>query len=221
MSNKLKKISLQTYEKNSKGLASAPLFLLNTTGQNKSAGRPKGDILLAVTLPTGKTEQVFISSVVFPVEVTQFAPRAAWLECSDFKKLLAKGHLAIIDEESAESFMAASKIARDQYLKTYGIEWVSSKDDVLVESDEDESNEMYAESELESGLADIIDTLPTAHEVLSLELEGKEEAALNVIDNRGTDSEPEDIKYIAENSNSSKIKERATEFLSMIETLEG
>ena len=203
-------ITLQAYEKLTKGEISAPLFVINSTGKNN---RPRGCILINVMDEGGRSSCIEVVDTFIPVDLTQYATRKNLLESTDFRTHLSKRSLMICDPNSVHEYMSASNRARQEYRSITGQDY-----DIDMFVDLDNLADNTDHSEMDTNVPTQNDSVyPHAEEVISLLTSGDDVRALDLLNSRGLSMSIEELKYLEANVSSNAVKELIVEILEELE----
>ncbi len=200
----LKKITIAQYEKEVAGSKYPDLFVLNIS-------KPFGNVCLNVQGETGKLEAIMLEATRLPTNITTEVPYDSILRSSEFRRMIQRGRLTIVSNESVMAYMAANKHARDEYESRYGSKWtdvygneaINDVDEDIIEDDSVADDSTIMQNEVD---------YPQADQILLLEKEdvSRAHAQLNSV---GLDLEIGELEYILNNCTSNDLKDLAAEVI--------
>lgn len=166
------------------------LFVLNRAN-------PEGNINLNVT-SDGQRIAVVIPMTFVPIDMSNFAQRQALLGNTDFRKLIAKGAVQLVDNDEAEALVTTDKRCIAETAKLYNT--------VFTDTEVDDANSQAQSRGIEAENAFIQSLLLRAgnddEDVADLISEA--EAKLHTL-------KKSDIEYVANHATSQEMKQWASD----------
>lgn len=139
----VKTLELSTFHRLYGNDPTAPLYVLNRSGNAAGPNKPakqRGIILTNVTNDDNSQSIIRVPVTFIPIDLTTQAPLHSLLKSTTIKQALSVGNLVIADTKSAVELMRNNKRARDEYFKLFGAEWRSPIGEEGEQSDVDMSD---------------------------------------------------------------------------------
>lgn len=183
----LKQITIHELEASSQ----STVFVINNA-------KPKGNINLTVADGMGRQRNVRVPISWIPVDLTMQITRKSLLEDPQFRTLVAKRVILIIDNDAAREFLK-NPDAAEEYARLYAVGPIAEVGAA------DESAEIENAKALVDGSID-----PFVMNIL-VQRDMSEDDVLRELRNREDDLTKKDFQYIAQNSLHDKVKTWAAE----------
>ena len=193
MSNTLTPIELSTYLTKYGKDPVAGLFVINRT-------KPRGHIAFSCLGEMNTAQSILVPATFIPIDLTTKVPRQKLLDSSAFRRQLANGALAIVDNDEVSALFQKSKLARDEHAKIHNIT-TSHVEDYDIEKEAQAFTDDDASSEF---IQELI-TRSTAGE----DAESVADMLLSKLDTVTKD----DVTLLANTVSDSKLKEKCIEII--------
>lgn len=81
------------------------------TGEER--GYPPGDVNMSLYRRDGSPQLVVIPKTFIPIKITDLAPPSAFIESSDFRRLISVGLLTLVSEEDAKAMLKSPEAVEE------------------------------------------------------------------------------------------------------------
>lgn len=170
-------------------LDDSSVFVTNMT-------KPKGNVNFSVSDGTSKRIAVKVPCTFIPIDLTTQATKTSIITSPDFRALVTKGYLRVVDPEEARAFIDSSPEATEEHRRLF------RQIEVAAIGGNPETSRVEIESETVLGTINVV-----AKNVIESEME--ENDALRILRNNAGDLTAEDWEYVASKSDKAKVKEFA------------
>jgi hypothetical protein len=211
----VKTLELSTFNRLYGGDPTAPLFVLNRSGNRAGPNKPakqRGIILTNVTNDDNTQSIIKVPVTFIPIDLTTQAPLHSLLKSTTIKQALSLGNLVIADTASAIALMRNSKRARDEYFKLFGAEWRSPISEEGEQSDVDMTDaadeDALLNAQTEGAAASKYSDNQIVNDLILASLAGEDSDAISAsILNQIDLLTAEDLNCIAQNVTDSAVKD--------------
>lgn len=211
----VKTLELSTFNRLYGNDPTAPLYVLNRSGNNAGPNKPakqRGIILTNVTNDDNTQSIIKVPVTFIPIDLTTQAPLHSLLKSTTIKQALSIGNLVIADTASAVALMRNSKRARDEYFKLFGAEWRSPIGEEGEESDVDMSDaaeqDALLNAQTEGATTSTYSENQVVNDLIIASLGGEDGEAINsAILNQIDLLTADDLNCIAQNVTDSAVKD--------------
>lgn len=174
------------------------VFVLNMT-------KPKGNVNFTVSDGTSKRIAVKVVCTFIPIDLTTQATKTSLMQSPEFRSLVTRGYLRLVDPEESRQFIESSPEAKEEHQRIF------KQVDVAEIGGQPGTSKVEIERDVVTGTINVI-----AMNVVEAEME--EADALRVLRNNANDLSQEDWEYVASKSDKPKVKEFAANMAITAET---
>ena len=206
---KLTKISFKQLESNN----DTSVWVMNST-------KPKGRIHINVREPNGTAILVTVENTWIPQDLTTACTREAVMSSSDFRSLVNKGAISIVDHKEAETFMKDPEAIKEHNRLNA---LMGSGGDYVEISDEDRRSTQQQQERNANGGGSSEPSLSVMSLIGAEEKEGEEgsgideEATMSRLRTMQDELTAVDLRHIVQGSRFPKVKALAAEMLAELQ----